>query len=82
MLREHKCHPSLLYPSNLSINIDGETMVFHDKTKFKQYLSTNPALQRIIKGKLQHNEGNKAQEKASNLSTNLKNIATFTEFQL
>ena len=25
--------------------------VFHDKTKFTQYLSTNPALQRIIDGK-------------------------------
>jgi hypothetical protein len=28
--------------------IDGETKVFHDKTKFTHYLSTNPALQRII----------------------------------
>jgi hypothetical protein len=27
---------------------------FHEKTKFIQYLSTNPALQRIIDGKLQH----------------------------
>ena len=33
----------------------------------------NPALQRIIKGKLQHKEGNDALEKAeSNPSTNLK----------
>jgi hypothetical protein len=36
---------------------DGETKVFHNKTKFTQYLSTNPAFQRTIKGKLQHNEG-------------------------
>jgi hypothetical protein len=50
-LREHKCHPSLLYPGKLSITIDGETNVFHGKTKFKHYLSTNPALQRIITGK-------------------------------
>jgi hypothetical protein len=27
-------------------------MIFHDKTKFTQCLSTNPALQRIIDGKL------------------------------
>jgi hypothetical protein len=33
----------------LSITIDGKTKVFHDKTKFTHYLSTNPALQRIIK---------------------------------
>jgi hypothetical protein len=30
-LREHKCQPRLLYPTKLSITIDGETKVFHDK---------------------------------------------------
>jgi hypothetical protein len=54
----HKYQPRLLYPAKLSITIDGETKVFHDKTKFKQYLCTNPALQRIIKGKHQHKDGN------------------------
>ena len=52
-LREHKCQPRLLYPAKLSINIDRETKVVHDKTKFTQYLSTNPAIKRKIKGKLQ-----------------------------
>jgi len=42
----------------LSINVDGETKIFHDRMKFTQYLSTNPALQRIIGRKLQHKEGN------------------------
>ena len=55
-LREHKYQPRLLYPAKLSITIDGETKVFHDKTKFTQYLSTNPALQMIIDGKCQHKE--------------------------
>jgi hypothetical protein len=32
-----------------SINIDGETKILQDIPKFKQYLSTNPALQRNIK---------------------------------
>jgi hypothetical protein len=41
-----------------------ETQVFHDKTKFTQYLSMNPALQRIIKGKHQHKDGNDALDKA------------------
>jgi hypothetical protein len=48
-LREHKCQLTLLYPPKLSITIDGENKVFHDKTKFTQYLSMNPALQRLIK---------------------------------
>ena len=52
-LREHKCQRRLLYPAKLTITIDGETKVFHDKTKFTQYFSTNTALQRIIYGKQQ-----------------------------
>ena len=62
-LREHKCQPRLLYPAKLSITIDGETKVFHDKTKFTHYLSTNPALQRIITEKNQYKDGNHALEK-------------------
>jgi hypothetical protein len=42
---------------------NGETKIFHDKTKCTQYLSTNPALQRIIDGKCQHKEGNYTLEK-------------------
>ena len=34
-----------------------------ENTKFIQYLSTNPCLQRIIKGKRQYQEGNYALEK-------------------
>jgi hypothetical protein len=63
-LREHKCQPRLLYPAKHSITIDGETKVFHDKTKFTQYLSTNPALQRIIKEKHQHKDRSYTLEKA------------------
>jgi hypothetical protein len=64
LLREHKCETRLLYPSKLSITIDGETKVFHAKTKFTQYLSTNPALQRVTQRKLQHKDGNYTLEKA------------------
>jgi hypothetical protein len=63
-IREHKGQPRLIYPGKLLITVDGETKVFHDKTKFTQYLSTNPAFQRIIKGKLQQKEGIYALEKA------------------
>ena len=51
-------------PKKISITIDEETKVFHDKTKFIQYLSTNPALERIIMGKHQHKDGNYTLEKA------------------
>jgi hypothetical protein len=37
-LREHKSQPRLLYPEKLSITINGENKVFHDKAKFTEYL--------------------------------------------
>ena len=46
----------------LSVTTDRVTKIFHDKTKFKQYLSTYPALRRILEWKLQLNEANYAQE--------------------
>jgi hypothetical protein len=52
--------------AKLSITIDGETKVFHDKTKLTKYLSTNTVLQRIITGKKkkQYKDRNYALEKA------------------
>jgi hypothetical protein len=63
-LREHKCQPRLLYPAKLSITIDRQNKIFHDKIKFTQYLSINPALQGIIDGKHRHKEGNYTLERA------------------
>jgi hypothetical protein len=63
-IRKHKCQSRLLYPAKLSITIDGETKIFHDKNKFAQYFSTNPAPQRMIYRKLPHKEGNYTLEKA------------------
>ena len=63
-LRVHNCQLRLLYPAKLSITIDRETKVFHDKNKFTKYLSKNPALQRIIEGKHQQKDGNYVLENA------------------
>ena len=63
-LREHKCQPKLLYAAKLSISLEGETKVFHNSTKFTHFLSTNPALQRIITEKYQYKDGNHTLEKA------------------
>ena len=62
-LRKQKCQPMLPYPAKLSISIHDETKILQDKTKFRQYLSTNRALQRILEGKLQHKEGTYTKEK-------------------
>ena len=62
--------PRLLYQAKLSMTIDGETKVFHDKTKFTHYVSTNPARQRIITEKNQYKDGNHVLEKARKQSFN------------
>jgi hypothetical protein len=65
-IREYKCQPRLLYPAKLSITIDGETKLLHYKTIFTHYLSTDPALQRIItenKKQKQYKDGNHTLEK-------------------
>jgi hypothetical protein len=62
-LREHKCQTWLLYPAKLSITVDGETKVFHDRTKFTHYLFKKPALQRIITEK-KNEDRNHVLEKA------------------
>jgi hypothetical protein len=71
-LREHKCQPRLLYPAKLSNTVDGETKVFHDRTKFTHYLSMNPAIQRIITKKKKGQTSRPRKKQESNPSTNLK----------
>jgi hypothetical protein len=38
----------MLYPAKLSFKIDGAIKVFHDKQKLKQYMNTNPPLQKPL----------------------------------
>jgi hypothetical protein len=63
-------------PAKVSITIDGETKISHNKIKFKPHLSTNPTIQRIPEGKLQHKEGNYTQEntKINHLTANPKEV--------
>jgi hypothetical protein len=84
-LREHKCQLRLLYPAKLSIPIDAETKVFHDKTKFTHYLSMNPALQRIKTEKKKTIQGQKPCPRKSKKvipQQSKKKTATRTECQL
>ena len=76
-LRENKFQPRLLYPAKLSITIDGKAKVFHNKTKFTHYLSTNPALQRIVTEKKKQKNNTMTvstpyKNQESNPSTNLE----------
>ena len=44
--------PRLFYPARLSIKMEGQIRSFPDKRRLKQYTSTKPALQDMLKGLL------------------------------
>jgi hypothetical protein len=48
-LNENNINPRILYPAKLSFKIDIAIKVFHGKQKLKQYMTTKPALQKILK---------------------------------
>ncbi|KAL6039065.1 hypothetical protein STEG23_008290 [Scotinomys teguina] len=65
-LRDHRCQPRIIYPAKLSITIDGVNKTFQDKTRFEQYLSTNPALQKALEGRFQPKETRYTHENKGN----------------
>ena len=52
VMRTSGLQPRLLYPARLSIKIEGQIQSFPDKRSLKEYTSTKPALQDMLKGLL------------------------------
>ena len=52
VLRTRGLQPRLLYPVRLSIKIEGQIRSFPDNRSLKEYSSTKPALQEMLKGLL------------------------------
>ena len=52
VMRTRGLQPRLLYPARLSIKIEGQIKSFPDKRSLKEYSSTKPALQEMLKGLL------------------------------
>ena len=52
VMRTRGLQPRLLYPARLSIKIEGQTKSFPDKRSLKEYTSTKPARQEMLKGLL------------------------------
>ena len=44
--------PRILYPARLSFKMEGEIKSFKDRQKLKEYVTTNPAFQKILRGTL------------------------------
>ena len=52
VIRKRVLQPRLLYSARLSINIEGQIRTFPDKRSLKEYTTTKPALQDMLKGLL------------------------------
>ena len=50
MLKGKNLEPRLLYPAKISFKIDGEIKNFSDKQKLREFNTTKPALQQMLKG--------------------------------
>ena len=51
-MKSRGLQPRLLYTARLSIKTEGEIRSFLDKRRLKEYISTKPALQNMLKGLL------------------------------
>ena len=67
VLKGKNLQPSLLYPARISFKIHGEIKSFSDKQKLKEFSTTKPALQQMLKGLTQSR--NTREEKRSMKST-------------
>ena len=48
-MKEKNLQPRIRYPARLSFRFDGEIKSFPDKQKLKEFNTTKPALQQILK---------------------------------
>ena len=49
VIKENKLQPRLLYPTRISFKYEGEIKIFTDKQKLREFSTTKPALQQILK---------------------------------
>ena len=50
VMNRQNMQPRILYPASLSFRIEGDIKVFPNKQKLKEFVSTKPALQEILRG--------------------------------
>ena len=48
-MKEENLQPTLLYPARISFKYEGEIKSFKDKQKLREFSTTKPALQQMLK---------------------------------
>ena len=49
VMKENNLHPRLLYPARISFKYEGEIKSFTDKQKLREFSTTKPDLQQMLK---------------------------------
>ena len=49
LMKENKLQPRLLYPAKISFKYEGEIKGFTDNQKLREFITTKPALQQMLK---------------------------------
>ena len=49
VMKENNVQPRLLYPARISFKYEGEIKCFTDKQKLREFSTTKPALQKMLK---------------------------------
>ena len=49
VMKGKNLQPTLLYPARISFRFDGEITTFTDKQKLREFSTTKPALQQMLK---------------------------------
>ena len=60
-LKNKDLKPRLLYLARLSFKIEGEIQSFPDKKKLKEFITTSPVVQEIVKGLCKKKEKRKGE---------------------
>ena len=55
MLNDNNLKLKIFYPAKLFLKMDGKIKFFHNKEKMKEFMSTKPALEKILK-EINHKE--------------------------
>ena len=52
VMNRKNMQPRILYPASLSLRIEGEIKIFQNEQNLKEFITTKPALQEILRGTL------------------------------
>jgi hypothetical protein len=59
----NNCSPWILYPGKVSFKTEGRIKILQDKQKLKQYITTKPSIQKILKESYIPDESKHSQER-------------------